>query len=167
MQNDANAQELAALKAVIHCVQDYKLEADYPLDPLQRRVAQLEKRSWPDKKRFGNSGIHQQFKKPRAKGSFHGYGASSAAATVVGRQAPPVFGERAYTGMSERSQHAVSNTYNYQAPTESAYGQPVYDQRRYYYPQDEWVAAPAYNSSTSSYGSHTGIGMSSSHQPYI
>ena len=38
-----NAQELGALKAVIRCVEEYKLETDYPLDPLQKRVAQLER----------------------------------------------------------------------------------------------------------------------------
>ena len=38
-----NEQELGALKAVIRCVEEYKLETDYPLDPLQKRVAQLER----------------------------------------------------------------------------------------------------------------------------
>ncbi|KAM2958195.1 hypothetical protein FF2_025088 [Malus domestica] len=32
--DDVNAKELAALKAVIKCVQEFKFEADYPLDPL-------------------------------------------------------------------------------------------------------------------------------------
>ncbi|KAJ0098007.1 hypothetical protein Patl1_28585 [Pistacia atlantica] len=54
-QIDVNAQELAALKAVVNCVKEYKLEADYPLDPLQKRVAQLE-RSKSDKKRGGDFG---------------------------------------------------------------------------------------------------------------
>ncbi|XP_044469719.1 FRIGIDA-like protein 3 [Mangifera indica] len=38
-QIDVNAQELAALKAVVSGVKEYGLEADYPLDPLQQRVS--------------------------------------------------------------------------------------------------------------------------------
>ena len=38
IQIDVNAQELAALKAVVSCVQEYRLEPDYPLDPLQGRI---------------------------------------------------------------------------------------------------------------------------------
>ncbi|KAG4125458.1 hypothetical protein ERO13_D10G097500v2 [Gossypium hirsutum] len=52
-QDDINARELAALKAVIRCVQDYGLEADYSLDPLQKRLAQLEKAKADNKKRGG------------------------------------------------------------------------------------------------------------------
>lgn len=168
-QNDANTQELAALKAVIHCVQDYKLEADYPLDPLQRRVAQLEK-TRSGKKRLGESGKHQQMKKARANGGFHGYRAPTVAAAVAGRQAPPVFGERTYAGKAERYPHAVPNTYNYQAPTQSTYGQPAYDQRSYYYLHDERVAAApptTYDTAPPSYDSYMVSGMPSSHQPYI
>ncbi|KAE8700063.1 putative Aspartic proteinase nepenthesin-1 precursor [Hibiscus syriacus] len=50
-QDDINARELAALKAVVRCVQDYGLEADYSLDPLQKRLAQLEKAKADSKKR--------------------------------------------------------------------------------------------------------------------
>lgn len=38
VQNDANAQELAALKAVISCIERYKLEAEYPLDPGGKKI---------------------------------------------------------------------------------------------------------------------------------
>uniref|UniRef100_A0A5B7C7L9 FRIGIDA-like protein n=1 Tax=Davidia involucrata TaxID=16924 RepID=A0A5B7C7L9_DAVIN len=170
-QIDVNAQELGALKTVIRCVEKYKLEADYPLDPLQRRVEQLEK-SKPDKKRFfGEFGKKQQFKKPRANRGFHGFRAPAAApapvppAAAAGRQAPPVYGERAaYAGVSERY---PPNTYDYQAPSQSTYGQQVFDQRSYYYPQDERVAATTYNAASSTYGSYVGSGMQSSHQPYM
>jgi hypothetical protein len=79
LQNDANAQELAALKSVIRCIEEFKLEADYPLDPLQKRVAQLEK-SKTDKKRGGEFGRRQQSKKPRANGGFRGFRAPGVAA---------------------------------------------------------------------------------------
>ncbi|XP_042508690.1 FRIGIDA-like protein 3 isoform X2 [Macadamia integrifolia] len=70
-QNDVNAQELAGLRAVVRCVEDYKLEAEYPLDPLQKRVAQLEK-SKADKKRMGEMAKHQPPKRARANGGYLG-----------------------------------------------------------------------------------------------
>ncbi|RVX23800.1 FRIGIDA-like protein 3 [Vitis vinifera] len=115
---DANAQELAALKAVIRCVEEYKLEADYALDPLQKRVAQLEK-SKADKKRMGEAGKYQQPKKQRANGGFHGFRGSASGGAAAGRQAPPVFSERAaYT--VERYPYAGPgpgpNTFDYPFP---------------------------------------------------
>ncbi|XP_044469701.1 disease resistance-like protein DSC1 [Mangifera indica] len=62
---DVNAQELAALKAVVSCVQEYRLEPDNPLDPLQKRIEQLE-RLKSDKKRGGDFGRRQHSKKQRA-----------------------------------------------------------------------------------------------------
>lgn len=162
MQNDANARELAALKAVIHCVHSYKLEANYPLDPLQRRVRQLERIN-PDKKRCGESGKHQQSKKPKTNGGFL---MPSAASTVVGRQAPQFSGDIAYSGMAERFSLPVPDPFAYQTRPESTYGQPVYDQRLYYYPHDERVTA-AYKTVPSNYGSYLGSGLPPSHQPYV
>ncbi|PSS30714.1 FRIGIDA-like protein [Actinidia chinensis var. chinensis] len=167
--NDANAQELAALRAVIRCVREYKLEADYPLDPLHKRVVQLEK-SKPDKRRSGESGKHQQHKKPRANGGIFGFRAPPPAAlppgpaAVGGRQGPPVYGARpVYGGLSERYSLSGPTAYDYQTPSQT-----IYDQRSYYYPQDERVTAAAYNAAApSSYGSYADSGVQSSHQQYM
>ena len=43
MQDEVNAKELRALRAVISCVQKYDLEGDYPLDTLFPHVGQLER----------------------------------------------------------------------------------------------------------------------------
>ncbi|XWS41825.1 hypothetical protein CRYUN_Cryun17cG0116100 [Craigia yunnanensis] len=95
-QGDVNAQELAALRAVIRCVQEYGLEADYPLDPLQKRFAQLEKSKSDNRKRVRDFGKHHQPKKSRPNGGFRGFRGPP------GRQAPPVYNERAaYEGMPE------------------------------------------------------------------
>ena len=76
---------------------------------------------------------------------------------AYGRPAPPVYGERgACPGIAER--YPVSAAYNYQA----APSQQGYDQRSYYYPQDERVtAATAYNPTQAGYGGYT------THQPYM
>ncbi|KAK4768189.1 hypothetical protein SAY87_003330 [Trapa incisa] len=63
-QVDANDKELTALKAVIKCVEEHKLEDQYPIDPLQKRVVQLEKAK-ADKK-VVTEVSKPQSKRPRA-----------------------------------------------------------------------------------------------------
>ncbi|KAI4315990.1 hypothetical protein L6164_024010 [Bauhinia variegata] len=69
-QIEVHERELIALKAVIKCIEEHKLNEQYPLDPLQKRVAQLEKAK-ADKKRETEA-IKPQPKRPRANGV--GYG---------------------------------------------------------------------------------------------
>lgn len=65
-QNDVSDRELTALKAVIKCIEEHKLEEQYPVDPLQKRVIQLEKAK-ADKKRVTEA-TKPQPKRPRANG---------------------------------------------------------------------------------------------------
>ena len=62
-----NERELSALKAVIKCIEEHKLEEHYPVDPLQKRVLQLEKAK-ADKRRAVEA-AKPQSKRPRANGS--------------------------------------------------------------------------------------------------
>ncbi|KAF8377611.1 hypothetical protein HHK36_030993 [Tetracentron sinense] len=165
-QNDANAQELAALRAVIRCVEEYKLEADYPLDPLQKRVAQLEKMK-ADKKRTGGAVKYQQPKRARANGGFYGYRMPIASAD---RQPPPVFGERGggYAGVSERYPHVAPTAYDYQVPSQAAFPQQANAQRPYYYPPEERPPITSYNAGPSNYGAYMSNELQPpSHQSYI
>ncbi|KAJ9176699.1 hypothetical protein P3X46_011983 [Hevea brasiliensis] len=66
VQNDVNERELTALKAVIKCIEEHKLEEQYPVDPLQKRLIQLEKAK-ADKKR-ATEVAKPQPKRPRANG---------------------------------------------------------------------------------------------------
>ncbi|KAK8611687.1 hypothetical protein V6N13_131733 [Hibiscus sabdariffa] len=66
-QTEVSERELAALKAVIKCIEEHSLEGQYPVDPLQKRVHLLEKAK-ADKKRATEAG------KPRPKRS-HANGA--------------------------------------------------------------------------------------------
>lgn len=167
-QGDANSQELAALKAVIRCVEEYKLEADYALDPLQKRVAQLEK-SKADKKRTREAGKFQQPKKQRANGGFHGFRGPGSAGQAASRQAPPpVFNERAAYPVERYPYTAPGpNAFDYPLPSQATYIQQPNDQRSYYYPQDDRVPPSTYNAAPSNYGSYMGGGLQSSHQPYM
>ncbi|CAN6203968.1 unnamed protein product [Urochloa humidicola] len=66
-QNEMNERELSSLKAVIKCIEEHKLEEHYPVDPLQKRVLQLEKAK-ADKRRAVEA-AKPQSKRPRANGS--------------------------------------------------------------------------------------------------
>ncbi|KAJ9549012.1 hypothetical protein OSB04_021555 [Centaurea solstitialis] len=70
-QNDVSERELSALKAVIKCIEEHKLEDQYPLVPLQKRILQLEKAK-ADKKR-ATEVAKPQPKRPRANGIAAGY----------------------------------------------------------------------------------------------
>ncbi|KAK7263217.1 hypothetical protein RJT34_30804 [Clitoria ternatea] len=147
-KNDANAQELAALKTVIKCIEEYKLESDYPLDTLRKRVTQLEK-SKADKKRSGEFSRRPQSKRPRTNEKFfslHSSGSGAASAVVLGRQVPPV--RAAYAGNLDRYPHAGTMTYDYHVPGQAMYTQPAH--------------APPSN-----YGRYLGSSLQSSHQPYM
>ncbi|KAJ1399384.1 Frigida-like [Sesbania bispinosa] len=69
-QIEVSERELIALKAVIKCIEEHKLDEQFPMDPLQKRVIQLEKAK-ADKKRETEA-TKPQPKRPRANGV--GYG---------------------------------------------------------------------------------------------
>lgn len=66
-QNEMDERELSALKSVIKCIEEHKLEEQYPVEPLQKRVLQLEKAK-ADKRRAVEA-AKPQSKRPRANGS--------------------------------------------------------------------------------------------------
>ncbi|CAN4090367.1 unnamed protein product [Withania somnifera] len=176
--NSGNAEELAAIKAIVGCIRAYKLAAEYPLDPLLRRVAQLEKaisndkdRS-NDKKRHSGSGKHHQFKRPRVTVGPHGSIKHAnvlsrqppsvlierAAAITPSRQVPSVLVERApYGGLPDKYAYG-STSYDYLPPSQSTYAQQSYEQRSYYYPADEGIASNSYTAAPlpSNYASYAG-----------
>ncbi|KAI3875965.1 hypothetical protein MKX03_026201 [Papaver bracteatum] len=190
VQNEANSQELAALKAVIKCVEDYKLEAEYPLNPLQRREAQLEK-SKADKKRLGE-GVKQQYpKRARANG---GGGRYAPRMPISGRdlqQTASVYGDRgeSYMGASvERYYpHHVGgispfDDYHQIPPNQGTSGrsyvqQQVVTQRAAYYYSEDERATTTYNATPTpanttapihSYASgYIDSGIQPSHQSYM
>ncbi|KAE9603413.1 hypothetical protein Lal_00008224 [Lupinus albus] len=65
-QIEVNERELTALKIVIKCIEEHKLDEQYPVDPLQKRVIQLEKAKADKKKE--TEATKPQPKRPRANG---------------------------------------------------------------------------------------------------
>ncbi|KAK4369237.1 hypothetical protein RND71_013029 [Anisodus tanguticus] len=70
VQNDVNEKELAALKSIIKCIEDHKIQEQYPVDSLQKRILQLG-RAKADKKR-ATEVMKPQTKRPRANGVANG-----------------------------------------------------------------------------------------------
>ena len=168
MQDDVNAQELAALKAVIRCVEEYKLEADYPLDPLQKRVAQLERSQADKKKKGGEYGKRQQTKKQKANGRFQGHRRTPSFSPATGRQGPPFYKERAvHTELPERYPRAYWPACDYRVPSQAAHGRQANDQRSYNYPHDDKFTPTSYNAAPANYGSYAGSGLQPSNQSYL
>ncbi|CAO2826470.1 unnamed protein product [Amaranthus hypochondriacus] len=141
--NEVNERELGALKAVLKCVEDHKLEDQFPVDTLAKRVLQLEKAK-AEKKR-ATEVTKPQSKRPRATNV--GYGprvtnisanTSPYAARLTDRyppqyvfdnrptyvyttgpptdnHCPPVLGAPAY-GFPPGHGNYYSNGYQYQGP---------------------------------------------------
>ncbi|KAI3855062.1 hypothetical protein MKX03_018456 [Papaver bracteatum] len=117
----ANALELSSLKAIIRCVEENKLGAEFTLDGLRKRVSQLEKARVDRKKSIpvGN--------KPQVKRSRGGPGGSGG-----GGSGPPHFrpakagrGSNSYPSYNRRNQvppvpHPAAGFYSYP-------NQPIYD----------------------------------------
>ncbi|KAL7587978.1 hypothetical protein Lser_V15G39256 [Lactuca serriola] len=128
-QNDVSERELSALKTVIKCIEEHKLEDQYPVGPLQKRILQLEKAK-ADKKR-ATEVAKPQPKRPRANGISPVY-------------APPPRNTNTdknfYPRMSERY-----------APAPTPQSQYVYDNRPYGYAvqpdthMGAYMGTPAYN----------------------
>lgn len=112
LQNDATMKELAALKAVLKCIEEYQLESQYPSMPLQKRVVQLEKAK-SDRKRAAVA-VKAQTKRPRASnGSGGGYGGGSGSNNNDNRSyyRPSDRGQYGGVGVSSYSM-AAQNTYD-------------------------------------------------------
>ncbi|KAG6386518.1 hypothetical protein SASPL_155421 [Salvia splendens] len=117
-QNDVNEKELTALKAVIKCIEDHKLEQQFPVEPLQKQMIEIEKAK-ADKKR-ATEVAKPQSKRPRANGASH-----------VPRAANAASDKNFYGGMTERYPQYVYDTpaYAYAAPNNHhvpSYGTPAY-----------------------------------------
>ncbi|KAI0494283.1 hypothetical protein KFK09_024415 [Dendrobium nobile] len=104
-QNEMNERELSALKSVIKCIEEHKLEEQYPVDTLQKRIIQLEKAK-ADKRRAADASKPQS-KRPRASATSY---------------APPprmaqTFPEQSFYRTPERYQYPYERQYLYPPET--------------------------------------------------
>ncbi|KAL2319405.1 hypothetical protein Fmac_028374 [Flemingia macrophylla] len=107
MQIEVNERELVALKAVIKCIEEHKLDELYPPDPLQKRLVQLEKAK-ADKKRETEA-MKPQPKRPRANGAGYGPRVSNMPSDKT-----------SYARVADRyQQYVYDRPYIYPAPTDN------------------------------------------------
>ncbi|PIN17479.1 hypothetical protein CDL12_09857 [Handroanthus impetiginosus] len=117
-QSDVNEKELTALKAVIKCIEDHKLEEQFPVNELQKQVLEIEKAK-ADKKR-ATEVAKPQCKRPRANGLGH--------APRIGNAA---IDKNVHGRMPDRYPHYIyERPYAYPGPTDhhvpSFMGAPTY-----------------------------------------
>lgn len=138
-QDEFNERELTGLKAVIKCIEEHNLEEQYPVEPLNKRIVQLEKAK-AEKKR-ATEPTKPQPKRPRGaqprvtdnnSSNKTGYGRVIPerypqyvydnrpffSGPIMGAQAPP----QTYT-FSPAAAHGnfYGNCYQYQAPPPPPY----------------------------------------------
>ncbi|CAL0305983.1 unnamed protein product [Lupinus luteus] len=107
-QIEVNERELIALKVVIKCIEEHKLDEQYPVDPLQKRVVQLEKAK-ADKKR------ETEVTKPQPKRSrANGVGYSPRVTNIPSDKL-------SYTRAADRylKQYVYDRPYMYAGPTDN------------------------------------------------
>ena len=114
MQIEANEKELSALKAVVKCIEEHKLEAQYPVDPLQKQILQLEKAK-ADKK-VAAEVAKPQPKRPRAGGVVNAH-------HVINFSANKAFYPNVADGYTH-TQYVYDRHYVYPAPADNR-GQPI------------------------------------------
>ncbi|KAF5821953.1 hypothetical protein HanXRQr2_Chr01g0020831 [Helianthus annuus] len=125
-QNDVSDKELSALKAVTKCIEEHKLENEYPLDLLQKRILQLEKAK--AEKKQATEVVKPQSKRPRANGVVAGYGPRNTTVTptadqnfYAARYTPPTQ-YMYYPGPPENHVHSFIGTTTYNmAPNHGPY----------------------------------------------
>eukprot|EP01018_Ginkgo_biloba_P024170 Gb_40916 [translate_table: standard] len=149
--NEANTKELTALRAVIKCIEEHKLEYLFPPDSLQKRLVQLEKTRAERKRSGGN--VKSQNKRPRPNGG--GSGAHMPSAAKAGRTSNAYASDMSFYRRPDRIQYPVAaaglasynlpGQSNYDRSSQGVYGSsygvgnrsPVSLSKNYAYPSDD------------------------------
>ncbi|XP_042418083.1 FRIGIDA-like protein 3 isoform X1 [Zingiber officinale] len=161
---DKSIGELGALRTVIKCIEEYKLQDEYPCEPLQKQIAQLEKaRAY--KKRIRNATLKFHSKKHRRSGPHRPPRRYPPAAADVRQRPPPppppaaVDHRGTYAGvMATTTRRPYDASPAYETPALSAYGQQAPSPRSYHYP-DQRAPTAAYGSISSSFRSYPTSGL--------
>ncbi|KAM7493235.1 hypothetical protein LguiB_027844 [Lonicera macranthoides] len=133
-QDEANNSELIATRAIIKCVEDHKLEAEFTIESLKKRVTQLEKAK-ADKKKNAASTSKPSNKRPHSgntRGGGGGGGAPSFRPPKSGRfsNASPAFRQRNPPQAPPTRYTAAPYSYPspsvYDGPSTAAFGGPGY-----------------------------------------
>lgn len=151
--DDLKTRELLALRAIIKCVEEYKLQKDCPLGPLQKRIAGLKSKG--EKRPSADTG-RTNAKKPRVSGISAPRRLNNSIGSAPRRPAVPVgawqrapppmpaYPERVYGVTADRYRYTPPAR-TYDAAPYAAYGEQYGASKPYQYTPGS-VAAASYNS---------------------
>lgn len=113
LQSNANKKEQSALRAVIKCVEDHKLEAEFPLEDLRERLEELEKAKTEKKKAASSS----------SSGGSSGPANKRIRASTGGPMPPAKAGRLTdYTGTPSSPATTTTNATFIRSPSHASYG---------------------------------------------
>ncbi|RLM84564.1 FRIGIDA-like protein 3 [Panicum miliaceum] len=158
-KDDPKTKELLALRAVIKCIEEYKLQKEYSLGPLQKRVSELKPKS---EKRPSSDAGRAYSKKPRGPGPSFPRRPAGPVGSAARRPPFPVSNwQRAPAPMPSRApapmaplpeRYGAADRYHYTPPATaydtgafSSYGEPFSAPKPFQYTPGS--AAASYNSS--------------------
>ncbi|BAS86825.1 Os03g0794900, partial [Oryza sativa Japonica Group] len=111
--SNANKKEQSALRAVIKCVEDHKLEAEFPLEDLRERLEELEKAKTEKKKAASSS----------SSGGSSGPANKRIRASTGGPMPPAKAGRLTdYTGTPSSPATTTTNATFIRSPSHASYG---------------------------------------------
>ncbi|KAF0907116.1 hypothetical protein E2562_015656 [Oryza meyeriana var. granulata] len=151
LKDDPKTRELLALRAVIKCIEEYKLQKDYPLGPLQKRVAELKSKG--EKRPMVEAGRHNA-KKPRTFGnpaarrppnSVGSAGRRPAGLAGTWQRPPPPLPSYADRYGPADRYHYTTPSATYDPPVYASYSEPYSATKPYQYTPGS-VAAASYSS---------------------
>ncbi|KAI3969429.1 hypothetical protein MKX01_019990 [Papaver californicum] len=166
-QNEATAKQISALKAIVKCIEEHKLEAEYPREGLDVHISQLEKQL-SSKKRATNvpAVVGKQQQKQQAQPPQQHSGNKRSGTTAGSSQQQHIGNKRSRGPPS--SQALPSNAKSVGVPPSQAdYYEPPPSQAEYYHPSSLLLhgqdrVSPYLGGALSS-AHHYSVGPSSAH----
>ncbi|MCL7038005.1 hypothetical protein MKW94_028811 [Papaver nudicaule] len=165
-QNEAIAKQISALKAIVKCIEEHKLEAEYPLEGLDVHISQLEKQLSSKKRGINVSpAVGKQQQKQQAQPPQQHSG-NKRSGTTAGSILQQHTGNKRPRGPP--SSHALPSHANIGVPPSKAdYYEPLPSQAEYFHPSSMLLhgqdRVSPYPGGALSSAHHYGGGPSSAH----
>lgn len=115
---ETNNSELIASRSIIKCVEDHKLESQFPIDGLKKRVTQLEKAKVDRKK--GTASVSKPSNKRPHGGPSSSFRPSNKAGRFADNTSP------AFRHQPLATRYSAATPYRYDSPTASGSGSALY-----------------------------------------
>ncbi|XP_026392854.1 FRIGIDA-like protein 3 [Papaver somniferum] len=166
-QNEATAKQISALKAIVKCIEEHKLEAEYPREGLDVHISQLEKQL-SSKKRATNvpAAVGKQQQKQQAQPPQQHSGNKRSGTTAGSSQQQHTGNKRSRGPPSSQALPSSAKSVGV-PPSQADYYEPPPSQAEYYHPSSMLLhgqdrVSPYLGGALSS-AHHYSVGPSSAH----